>query len=92
MGSIEAARWSSIGALYHMPDRWSDEHMSHVIRYKGKTPVKQGQRVDLLDHDGEPYETIKVRDALATQFTVTKRGRVRFFFYEDRNVTWRPAS
>ena len=58
------------------------------MRYKGNTPVKQGQKVDLLT-DGNVYETIKVKDALATQFTVTKRGRVRFFFYEDKGLTWR---
>ena len=61
--------------------------MNH--RYKGRTPVKQGSVVDLLDDEAMPYETIKVKDALSTQFTVTKRGRTRYFFYLDKGITWR---
>ena len=59
-------------------------------RYKGRVPIKKGCRVDLLDDEAVPYETIKVADTLATQFTVTKKGRTRFFFYLDKGITWRP--
>ena len=60
-------------------------------RYKGSKPVKPRDQVYLIV-DGEPYETVRVADTLATQFTVTKKGRTRFFFYEDRGLTWKPVS
>lgn len=62
--------------------------MNH--RYNGRTPVKRGQKVDLIDVDMEVYETIKVHDVLATQFTVLKKQRTRYFFYQDKGITWRP--
>ena len=60
------------------------------MKYKGNTPVKPRDQVELITVDGEVYETIRVVDALATQFTVQKKGRTRFFFYEDKGLTWRP--
>lgn len=59
------------------------------MRYKGKTPVKPRDQVHLMV-DGHIYETVRVCDTLATQFTVQKKGRTRFFFYEDKGLTWRP--
>lgn len=60
------------------------------MKYKGNTPVKTRDQVELLTCDGAVYETVRVYDALATQFTVLKKGRTRFFFYEDKGLTWRP--
>lgn len=57
------------------------------MKYKGKTKVSTGDKVDLII-DGEVYHTGKVVDALATQFTIKVNKRVRFFFYEDRGLTW----
>ena len=62
-----------------------------TYRYKGKTPVKPRDQVYLMV-DGDVYETARVADTLATQFTVTKRGRVRYFFYEDKGLTWKPVT
>ena len=62
-----------------------------MYRYKGKTPVKPRDQVYLMV-DGEVYETARVCDALDTQFTVQKKGRTRFFFYEDKGLTWKPLS
>lgn len=63
--------------------------MNH--RYKGNTPVKAGDMVDLIANGGEVYHTTKVNDALATQFIVSVNKRARFFFYEDRGVTWQKS-
>jgi hypothetical protein len=60
-----------------------------MMKYKGKTPVKRGDKVELLDNEGTPYLKARVLDALATQFTITTKGQVRFFFYEDKGLTWR---
>ncbi len=60
-----------------------------MYKYKGKTPVKPRDQVYLCI-DGDIYETARVCDALATQFTVMKKGRVRYFFYEDKGLTWKP--
>ena len=60
-----------------------------MIKYKGKTPVKPGSKVQLLV-DCEPWCTRCVVDALATQFTVSVNGVTRFFFYDDKGLTWRP--
>lgn len=62
-----------------------------MFRYKGKTPVKPRDQVHLMV-DGEVYEVARVTEALATQFTVQKRGHTRFFFYEDKGLTWKPLS
>lgn len=61
------------------------------MKYKGKTPVKTGDWVDLLI-DEEMWEKAKVVDALATQFTckIPYQKLVRFYFYEDKGLTWRP--
>lgn len=64
------------------------------MKYKGKTPVKKGDWVELwcLDEDGQyrAYEKAKVVDALAKQFTckVPYDKHIRFYFYEDEGVTW----
>jgi hypothetical protein len=66
------------------------------MRYRGKTPVKAGDKVELLalDDDGTSrrYSEAKVVDALATQFTCRFNKRVHFYFYEDKGVTWRKIS
>jgi hypothetical protein len=56
--------------------------------YKGPTRVKRGDQVNLVTIDGDVYATTKVVDALAMQFTCKVRGKTRFFFYEDKGVTW----
>ena len=63
--------------------------MTHT--YKGSTPVKPRDQVYLMV-DGDIYETARVCDALATQFTVLKKGRVRYFFYADKGLTWKPVA
>jgi len=60
------------------------------MRYKGTTPVKAGDYVRLTIDD-EVWLEAKVLDALASQFTVRVNGGVRFFFYEDKGNTWKPA-
>lgn len=64
--------------------------MAGAMKYKGNTPVKARDQVELITADGEVYDVVRVADALATQFTVQKKGRTRFFFYEDKGLTWRP--
>ena len=61
------------------------------MKYKGYTPLKKGQEVELLSLD-EVYAQAKVFDALATQFTIKVKGKVRFFFYEDKGITWQKTS
>lgn len=57
------------------------------MKYKGYTKIKQGDKVDLISYD-EVYHSGKVFDALASQFTIKVKGKTRFFFYEDKGVTW----
>ena len=57
-------------------------------KYKGRTPVKTGDSVELMVDDAV-YATAKVRDVLAVQFTVSVKKRIRYFFYEDKGITWR---
>jgi len=57
-------------------------------KYKGKTPVKTGDSVELMVDDAV-YATAKVRDVLAVQFTVSVKKRIRYFFYEDKGITWK---
>lgn len=58
------------------------------LKYKGKTPVKRGDTVALIADDKEWFRG-KVVDTLASQYTIRVNGMIRFFFYEDKNVTWR---
>jgi len=66
------------------------------MRYRGKTPVKSGETVELLTLDNEGrttlYRKARVRDALASQFTVRFNKREHFYFYEDKGLTWRKTS
>lgn len=62
------------------------------MKYKGNTPVSRGDEVELLNDEGKVVYLAKVRDALATQFTILiKRTLVRFYFYADEGLTWRRA-
>ena len=63
-----------------------------MIKFKGKTPVKAGDWVELTI-DGEAWERAKVVDALAKQFTckVPYQKVIRYYFYEDKGLTWRPS-
>jgi hypothetical protein len=47
-----------------------------------------GQTVELLI-DGKAWHKGKVRDALASQFTIVVNKVPRFFFYADKGITWR---
>ena len=66
-------------------------------KYKGKTPVKKGDKVELLALDEEGVESryaeAKVIDPLAKQFTCRPlyTKHVRYYFYDDEGVTWRKA-
>ncbi len=60
--------------------------MNH--KYKDNTPVKNGDLIELTC-DGEVWHTGKVKDALASQFTVVVNKKLRFFFYADKGLTWR---
>lgn len=46
-----------------------------------------GQVVELLI-DGKVWHKGKVRDALASQFTVLVNKTPRFYFYADEGATW----
>ena len=60
------------------------------MMYKGNTPVKAGDMVELIIDD-EVWAEAKVIDALAVQFTcrIQRQPLARFYFYEDKGVTWR---
>lgn len=60
------------------------------MKYKGKVPLKKGDKVDLIIDD-EVWGTAKVIDTLASQFTckVPYQKLVRFYFYVDKGYTWR---
>jgi hypothetical protein len=58
------------------------------VKYTGYTPVKSGDKIALLDEHQCPYLEAKVVDALAKQFTIRVKKQTRFFFYEDRGLTW----
>jgi hypothetical protein len=59
-------------------------------RYTGRTPVKTGDSVNVLDEDGDVLYKARVIDALATQFTVTRNSVVTYLFYHDKGLTWKP--
>ena len=62
-----------------------------MYKYKGRTPVKTGDWVTiLLANDTE--EEAKVIDTLAMQFTakVPYSKTVRYCFYTDKGLTWKP--
>lgn len=40
--------------------------------------------------DMETGKKGEVVDALALQFTALVDGRIRFYFYKDKNLTWVP--
>ena len=70
-----------------LPSWYGDYDASNryiLMRYKGATPVKKGQKVHLTAYDKE----YKVVDTLATQFTVSVNEVTRFFFYDDKGDTW----
>jgi hypothetical protein len=56
-----------------------------LYRYRGKTPVSKGDKVDLIIDD-EVWGTAKVLDTLAMQFTCKQ---VRYYLYSDNGFTWR---
>ena len=56
--------------------------------YKGKAPVKKGDKVELLILD-EVWTVGTVNTVCATQFTCTANKNTLFFFYADKGVTWR---
>ena len=62
--------------------------MNH--KYKGKTPVKHGDKV-LLTMGEEEWQAIVI-DALATQFTckIPYQKQVRYYLYQDKGLTWKP--
>jgi len=62
-------------------------------KYKGKAPVKTGDKVMLIAGD-ERWAEAKVIDALAKQFTCRPlySKHVRYYFYEDERVTWEKIS
>ena len=52
-----------------------------------KSPVKRGDTIQLIVDD-EVWYTTKVVAPLSKQFTCLVNKKVKFFFYEDRGVTW----
>lgn len=62
-----------------------------LYKYRGKTPVSKGDKVDLIIDD-EVWGTAKVLDALAMQFTckIPYQKQVRFYLYSDKGFTWKP--
>jgi hypothetical protein len=52
-----------------------------------KQALKARDKVNLLVN-GETWAQAKVIDALSSQFTVTHKKKVLFFFYSDEGVTW----
>ena len=59
-----------------------------MTKYKGKTPVKTGDEVD-IQWDGTWYRAT-VKDALSAQFTVELMDTTLFRLYADKDLTWRP--
>jgi len=61
------------------------------FKYKGYTPIKRGDKVsvdtDMYDTEAE-WHDVKVRDALASQFTVMYKRKQYFFKYTDVGATW----
>ena len=57
------------------------------IKYRGTTPVKEGQTVEVLLMD--KWEPVMVQSALASQFTYeTVRGG-KFRFHDYNSAEWR---
>ena len=62
-------------------------------KYKGYTPVKDGDKVQVRFGDDDEWRDAKVKLALASQFTAKcPPYEVGFFFYADKGVTWRPVN
>ena len=60
--------------------------MNHA--YKGPTPVKVKDKVDLIVLD-KVYNTATVVEPMSTQFMCTTKENTLFFFYADQGLTWR---
>lgn len=58
-----------------------------MAKYKGSTPVKTGDKVD-IEWEGTWYRA-KVKDTLASQFTVELMETTQFRLYADKDLTWR---
>ena len=58
--------------------------------YKGPTPVRAEDKVELLGIDGV-YNTAIVVSALSTQFVCVTESNTLYFFYSDKGITWRKA-
>ena len=65
--------------------------MSNLYTWKGKTAgLKRGDTVELLILD-ESWAKATVTEVMQSQFLCrVGRGTERFFFYADKDVTWRP--
>lgn len=64
--------------------------MKNLYEYKGNTPVKTGDKVEILDPEGEyPSFNAKVMCSLATQFAWRTKETQGYCFYSDKGVTWR---
>lgn len=62
--------------------------MNDWLTYNGPTPVKPGDRVEILDHD-ENWVEVKVDEIFASQFKVVFGKLITFRFYSDKGDTWR---
>lgn len=60
-----------------------------MVKYEGNTPVKPKDKVELIINN-KMWHVGRVHDALATQFTILVNKKVKFFFYVDKGLTWRP--
>ena len=56
-----------------------------------KAPVKARDKVELLI-DGDTWAEARVIDPLSSQFTcrIKRQKQVRFYFYADKGLTWKP--
>ena len=67
--------------------------MNH--KYKGNTPVTEGDRVELM-LDDDVTVLGRVIETLASQMIVrvprTPKHEVHFAFYADKGVTWKPIN
>lgn len=61
-------------------------------KYAGSTPLKDGDKIQVQHFGDDRWHDGIVQYALASQFTVKYGKYVNFFFYSDKDVTWRLAS
>lgn len=64
-----------------------------LYKYTGRSPVKTGDKVEVLvGYEDETWYPAVVKHCLGSQFTCKHKKRERFYFYADKDTTWRKIS